>query len=460
MHMYNSKFSIIMSSIKRYLSDRTDAQGRSEVCLRLSVSRDVKHRLHTGLLVPRTRFKDGRLVAPRAGAAAIARIREADARLYGLERDLLDYVAATPAAAVTRAALQRIVAGESPHAAGASHGDAACITLADLALRYVHGHELAETRRRSYMCTVRMLHRYARWRERRGYPEATRLTAVDADTVRSIETFYRDEWQIGQLHPDLYDDYPPQIAPAKRGRSEAVKRGPNTVTLCMKQLRAICRWGVAEGLLASNPFAGVHVRAERYGRPVYLTIEERDRLAAHDFGEGSALGVQRDVFIFQCLIGCRVSDLRTLTKQSVVEGAVEYVPRKTAGERSETVRVPLNSRASAILERYTSLPGERLLPCISDQKYNVAIKRMLREAGVDREVTVIDPVSGLPAVRRLWEVASSHMARRTFVGNLYKRVKDPALIGSMSGHKEGSRAFARYRDIDDDIKRELVGLLE
>ncbi len=75
-------------------------------------------------------------------------------------------------------------------------------------------------------------------------------------------------------------------------------------------------------------------------------------------------------------------------------------------------------------------------------------------------MTVIDPVSGLPAVRRLWEVASSHMARRTFVGNLYKRVKDPALIGSMSGHKEGSRAFARYRDIDDDIKRELVGLLE
>ena len=57
-------------------------------------------------------------------------------------------------------------------------------------------------------------------------------------------------------------------------------------------------------------------------------------------------------------------------------------------------------------------------------------------------------------------MASSHLARRTFVGNLYKQVKDPALIGSMTGHVEGSKAFARYRDIDDDIKVDVVKLLE
>lgn len=52
------------------------------------------------------------------------------------------------------------------------------------------------------------------------------------------------------------------------------------------------------------------------------------------------------------------------------------------------------------------------------------------------------------------------MARRTFIGNLYKKVKDPNLVGSLSGHAEGSRAFARYREIDDDIKKELVDMLE
>jgi integrase len=57
------------------------------------------------------------------------------------------------------------------------------------------------------------------------------------------------------------------------------------------------------------------------------------------------------------------------------------------------------------------------------------------------------------------EIASSHMARRTFIGNMYKKVKDPDLIGSMSGHVEGSKAFARYRTIDDDMKRELVDMI-
>ena len=62
--------------------------------------------------------------------------------------------------------------------------------------------------------------------------------------------------------------------------------------------------------------------------------------------------------------------------------------------------------------------------------------------------------------RGLYEIASSHLARRTFVGNLYKQVKDHNLVGFFSGHKEVSKAFARYREIDEQMKRELVDLLK
>ena len=58
------------------------------------------------------------------------------------------------------------------------------------------------------------------------------------------------------------------------------------------------------------------------------------------------------------------------------------------------------------------------------------------------------------------EIASSHMARRTFIGNIYKLVKDPNLFSALTGHAEGSRAFNRYRDIDIDMKRDLVKILE
>ena len=57
------------------------------------------------------------------------------------------------------------------------------------------------------------------------------------------------------------------------------------------------------------------------------------------------------------------------------------------------------------------------------------------------------------------EIASSHMARRTFIGNIYNKVPDPNVIGSMPGHVEGSRAFARYRTIEEDLKKSLVDIL-
>ena len=44
-------------------------------------------------------------------------------------------------------------------------------------------------------------------------------------------------------------------------------------------------------------------------------------------------------------------------------------------------------------------------------------------------------------------------------GYYIKKVKDPNLVGKLSGHKEGSRAFARYRDIDDEMISDLTNLL-
>ena len=62
-------------------------------------------------------------------------------------------------------------------------------------------------------------------------------------------------------------------------------------------------------------------------------------------------------------------------------------------------------------------------------------------------VGVYNPTTSEQEIRPLNEVASSHLARRCFAG-------------ALSGHKEGSRAFARYREIDEDMKRDLVSMLE
>ena len=65
----------------------------------------------------------------------------------------------------------------------------------------------------------------------------------------------------------------------------------------------------------------------------------------------------------------------------------------------------------------------------------------------------------MAATRLLCGIASSHIPWHTFIGNSYKKVKDPKIIASMSGHIKGSKAFARYRQIDDEIKQSVIELI-
>lgn len=49
---------------------------------------------------------------------------------------------------------------------------------------------------------------------------------------------------------------------------------------------------------------------------------------------------------------------------------------------------------------------------------------------------------------------------QAFAGNMYKNVKDPNLVCALTGHKEGSKAFNRYRMIDEETNRQTMSYLE
>ena len=243
-------------------------------------------------------------------------------------------------------------------------------------------------------------------------------------------------------------------------RNVEQKRSENSMSGSLYRIRTVIKWCIKRGLTRNNPFDQYQIARPMYGDPFYLTLEERDKVYYADLsGMGATYPVYRDIFMFQCLIGCRVSDLNRLTKANIVDGFVEYIPQKTKMERANTVRVPLNQKARDILERYKDLENA-LLPRFSHFGYNKKIKEILKYVGIDRTVIVLDPKTREDVAKPLYEVATTHTARKTFIGNLYRQVKDPNLIASMSGHSEGSRAFARYRKIDDEMKKELVNLLD
>lgn len=327
--------------------------------------------------------------------------------------------------------------------------------LLELFDEFLEKHKLSEVRKKNYRVVRRGLERYQVFvrMTRRGQKDfVLDVDEVTPDTLRDIWNFFENEYRYYELYPEIYEIVPEFRIPHPRGK--------NTLLDCFSRIRTFFYWCRNNKRTANTPFDDFPLEECTYGTPYYITIDERNKIYRTNLGRHPQLAVQRDVFVFQCLIGCRVGDLLKLTKSSVIDGAVEYIPRKTKDGRPLTVRVPLNDTALEIVERYAESPGDNLLPFISEQKYNVAIKRIFKAAGLKRLVTVINPTTREEEKRVLYEIASSHLARRTFVGNLYKQVKDPNLVGALSGHKEGSRAFARYRAIDDEMRKELVNLLK
>ena len=320
---------------------------------------------------------------------------------------------------------------------------------------FLEKHKLSDVRKKNFRVIARTLQRYELYARKavagkKGF--ALTLDNITPDTLHSIVEFLRNEDKIRTEHPEIYKQCP-QYHNQK-------PRGQNTINDILTKLRTLFIWAVDNGKTENNPFRKYAIEECIYGTPFYITIEERNTLYNTYLSHRPALETQRDIFIFQCLIGCRVADLYKLTKQNIINGAIEYIARKTKDGNPITVRVPLNKISKEILAKYADFEGNTLLPYISDQKYNKAIKEAFTIAGLTRPVVTLDPLTRESSIRPINEIASSHLARRCFVGNLYRQVKDPNLVGALSGHKEGSRAFARYREIDEDMKIELVKMLE
>ncbi|MDR0619422.1 MAG: site-specific integrase [Bacteroidales bacterium] len=312
---------------------------------------------------------------------------------------------------------------------------------------------LSDMRKRHFKVVIRALKRYEIYVQIScNKPFSLELDNLTPDILRDFEKFLHSEHLLIDTYPTLYEKVPESRTPQPRGQ--------NTINDMLKKLRTFLYWAIDNEKTTNNPFRKYSIEECIYGTPYYISVEERNQLYNADLSCRPALEIQRDIFIFQCLIGCRVADLYKFTKQNIINGAIEYIARKTKDGRPVTVRVPLNAIAKEILTKYANFEGETLLPYISEQKYNKAIKEAFTAAGLTRSVVTLDPLTRKGVIKSLNEIASSHLARRCFIGNLYKQVKDPNLVGALSGHKEGSKAFARYREIDEQMKNDLVKMLE
>lgn len=445
-----------MATIYYTLSTKK-AGNKKQVMVRFSHNK-INHRAKSGIYVPQEYWDDTTqsVLIPRKRLmtddmiALIAELREIDAKLRELTQAIDDAFYANPQLPLDnpdwlKDIIDRVVYGKNP--------DEEILTFFDVWDKFSIHKKVSRRRKQLYDVVRKMLARFEAVKRKTTPRFQLTLDGFTSATIEDFESFIYDESEYVKKYPDIYND--PEFY--RSGR--AVQRGRNTVSGRLEILHTFFVWARDFDHTTNDPFKRFSIKPPLYGTPIYITKEERDKLFATDMGRES-LNRVRDIFVFQCCIGCRIGDMTEFKKSNVVNGAIEYIAEKTSKTNLQTIRVPLNSIALTIIDRYKDLEGDKLLPFISHQRFNEHLKKCFKIAGLDRIVTKPNPLTGKPMQVPLYDIAHSHMARKTFVSIIYQYIQDPALISALTGHAEDSESFSHYRDIDAALRLKTVKLLE
>lgn len=454
-----------MAAIYKRLSTKVQADTNlAEVLISLKNGNDYFVRSKSGIFVTPDNFRNGEIVVNRRKVGNDVQYHEDQLKkMNDLCAYIMGKVSDTPKEQINPVWFKEVV-DRFNHPEKYAPKVEAKKSFYELAEEYLEKKDFSIDHTKAIRVLVRDVARYEGFR--RATEDKDFSFDVDKVTRTDIEDFLdylRNEKSLSEEYPKIFQkllrSYPIGV---KRGQCKLVVRGDNTLAKLTKKLKAFFVWLYETDKTKNRPFDGIKIGSEKFGTPYYITIEERNAIADFDFSGSKSLEVQRDIFVFQCFVGCRVGDLIKLTGDNIINGVLVYAPHKTKDEGDQTLqaRVPLHPKAVELIEKYKgSVPDGRLFPFITPQKYNEAIKAIFTKVGITRNVVVRNPKSGENEIKPINEIASSHLARRTFVGNAYFKVSDPNIIGKMSGHVEGSKAFSRYRKIEDSTLLDVINQL-
>lgn len=261
------------------------------------------------------------------------------------------------------------------------------------------------------------------WANWRGYvvqmsrfaPSTTTLGDIDANFVQRWKLFLRDE---------AYNSH--------YKRSEPVRLSQNAQCNYWRKFACTLNTAVKEGIIAKNPLRGIEGVKEGNPERIYLTLAELKRMIATPCRNAEL----RRAFLFSCLTGLRISDIRKMTWKEV--GTCGEFTRITFAQQKTKEQEYLDISKDA-----ASLLGERGNPSdlvFRDLRIDHHSRNELRawalDAGVSKHIVF-------------------HTGRHTFAVVMLELDTDIYTLQKLLGHRE-LRTTQRYAEVLDKKKQEAV----
>lgn len=227
------------------------------------------------------------------------------------------------------------------------------------------------------------------------------------------------------------------------------RHSANTLRRNVGLLKTFLYWALENGHTYKTDFQKFKAPKAQQTDEVALTLDQVQEVFEFDLSNNVRLERIRDLFVFGCATGMRISNYSRIEKKDIQNGFIKVRDKKNTDKPLE---IPLNDFSLYILKKY-----DYKLPKISNQKFNDYIKEVFELMGYDQNVkkTIKIGKELIEQINPLYERISSHTARRSFITIMKnKKIPDKIIMG-YTGHRS-LEVFNKYYKPNNDDKKDFM----
>lgn len=219
--------------------------------------------------------------------------------------------------------------------------------------------------------------------------------------------FKKTDYPLEELNLQFLDDFDYYLKTEK-------KQEQITINKTIQRLRAPINQAISEGYLDRDPFVLFKSKTVRK-TVIFLTTDELKTFEEAVLQQQRLVVIQ-DLFIFCCYTGLAYFEMANLEKKHIQIGfdGINWIQMKREKTQRQ-IAIPILPKAQAIIDKYTN-ENNKVLPSISNQKFNSYLKEIAAIVGIDKRLT-------------------HHIARKTFASTvlLYNDVP-MEIVSELLGH--------------------------
>jgi len=248
------------------------------------------------------------------------------------------------------------------------------------------------------------------------------------ESVLSKMKEYKSQLMFSEISVDFLKDY-------KKYLKKKLENNENTIHKNMGVIKAYLNIAVRKNIISSNPFEFFKVKRVAPNR-IFLEEHELNHLIDRYKKGWLQPNYQRVLrhFLFSCFTGLRISDLKRITHEHIINDMIIFTPYKT---KTKIVRIPLSKPAKKLIkdENPLRLHGYVFKP-YADQVMNRHLKKIDDLCDINKGITF-------------------HSARHTFATLFLRKTKNIAALQKLLGHTNISETMTYAHILTDDLKTEM-----